>query len=131
MTFADREQAIEAHYALLALSEFRRRLMQHKMAALALAARLGLNETEAMRMANLAGDQALKQRGPAGWDRWIASQPEDNAPPLAPKSPAVARQQSWLTFVFSQLFLLFDAEQYTPDDRGASHPNAPVRAIYQ
>ncbi|HVN30084.1 MAG TPA: ATPase inhibitor subunit zeta, partial [Candidatus Binataceae bacterium] len=50
-TFVDREQAIEAHYALLELAVFRDRLHRYKELGYSLAAGLDLHRIDAERLA--------------------------------------------------------------------------------
>jgi hypothetical protein len=124
-TFADREHAIEAHYALIELAEFRDRLRRYTEAGLILAERQGLRDADATAFASALAQLCVSEpaRG-ADLERLmveIARQPV-TALASAPRSTATDgtismtdyAHQSWGEFVFSQLFLLFEVPPAEP-----------------
>ena len=130
-TFTDRENAIEAHFAVLELARFRDRLRRYKQLGLIAARHLGLHgpnaEIYAVRMAERCiaepDDERLCRRlaievgalginlSPAEISRIVAAGPEPDQPIAVPEEP----KRSWVGYVMAQLMMLFGVSPTTQE----------------
>jgi len=136
-TFADREHAIEAHYALLELTAFRDRLHRYKDLGLRLAVRLGLRGIEAERLAlELAlrfAAEPIDERlcsslaAELPWPDFTSSDIGHVATAddmLEHVDSALTPPRSWVEFVIAQLLMLFGM---SPAELKAGAKDIPVK----
>jgi hypothetical protein len=125
MNFIEREHAIEAHQALTDLAEFQTNLHRQKELGLRLAKIAGLDEAAAQRLATDLAEHfcddpnagSLKAYIDAALARNLAHLPEADIraamEPLGgpdqtvPASSLRDRTRGWISFVISQLLMLF------------------------
>ncbi|MDB5392839.1 MAG: hypothetical protein JWM91_345 [Rhodospirillales bacterium] len=129
-TFADREHAIEAHYALLELVAFRERARRHKRLGIRLAARLNLHGADGRlfavslseRCADEPSDESLYRRmaDELGLRGLTVSDADIRHLALSGGSPGRSAfvappVRPWVEFVTAELLSLFgDARQQPP-----------------
>jgi hypothetical protein len=125
-SFTDRENAIEAHYAMLELAAFQERLHEYKALGLRVAARLGLQDSDAQQFAlefaehiGIENDD-VRARVIAELNRYdlhlspaelrdliLADDTADHTREAAPS------RRSWIEYLITQLMMLFGADQTT------------------
>ena len=126
-TFTDRENAMEAHYALLELAAFKERLHLYKKIGLRVAARLNMADSAAQEFsANFAERLGTQIGNDALWVRVSAELARQGIPLAdaevrrlvlvdereAEGSEAMTpAQRSWMEFVVVQLIILFGADR--------------------
>jgi hypothetical protein len=118
-TFADREHSIEAHQALLELSEFQDRYRTARAFGLVIATRVGLGQADREGFAAAVAESSVSD--PAYrlvCERWAAALDQDTVVKTTNShatdarhgagAPDASTNESWPEFVIAQLFQLFD-----------------------
>jgi hypothetical protein len=129
-TFADREHAIEAHYAARELAAFRERARRYRRLGFRLAALLNLHGKEARRFAVRLSEQCIGEPSDEGAYRRMAKELAGRglglsgtdvrgialsgrkAVPVA--TIAAAPRRSWIEFVTTELLALFTGNSRAP-----------------
>jgi len=140
-SFIDRENAIEAHYAILELAAFQERLHAYKALGLRVATRLGLQGSEAQQFAVKFAEHIgvenddVRARIIAELNRYdlhlspaelrdliLADGTAEHVQKVGPS------HRSWVEYLISQLMMLFGADQTTGGDAQDTAPRvSPLR----